>query len=342
MIAATISNPYCASAEGHLHVHPPGARDEGQRQQEDREDGQDAQDVVGPVADDRLVRRLDRLDLLLVVLEHVPDPLRGVGDVVEVEVEVGGAVPADRPLEIAVHHALRAHDPPEVDDLRLGRRDVAHELARPALEELVLDVLELAPHLAKHREAGVDRLVDDPVKQVARPVGEELGPAVLVLGDAIEEAGELHEPFVGQRDDVVRADEEIQLDGLETPGRLVVAGEVENDEEVVVVDVHLGPLVARDEVLEGERVEVEVLGQPLPLGEPRALDVDPAQPVVLDGRDRRRCLSRRLGLDAGARGPGQPRADRPEPAAPHLARTRVSSASSLVAPGAPMRAPAQV
>ena len=42
------------------------------------------------VRDDRLVRRLERLDDLLVVVEEVPDPLGGVDDVVEVELEVLG------------------------------------------------------------------------------------------------------------------------------------------------------------------------------------------------------------------------------------------------------------
>ena len=36
----------------------------------------------------RLVGLLERLDHLLVVLEHVPDPLVGVADVVEVDLEL--------------------------------------------------------------------------------------------------------------------------------------------------------------------------------------------------------------------------------------------------------------
>ena len=64
--------------------------DQRQRQQHDAEDGQDPQDVVLAVRDHRLVRLLEPLDDLLVVVEQVPDPLGGVDDVVEVEVELLG------------------------------------------------------------------------------------------------------------------------------------------------------------------------------------------------------------------------------------------------------------
>jgi hypothetical protein len=44
------------------------------------------------VADRRLVGRLEALDDLLVVLEDVPDPLGGIADVVEVDLQVLGKV----------------------------------------------------------------------------------------------------------------------------------------------------------------------------------------------------------------------------------------------------------
>ena len=58
--------------------------------------------------------------------------------------------------------------------------------------------------------------------------------------------------------------------------------EVEDDEEVVVVDVDLRPLVAREHVLEVEGVEVEVLLQPGALERAGVLDVDPAQAGGVD------------------------------------------------------------
>ena len=59
-------------------------------QEHDADDRQQPQDVVLPVRDRRLVRALEGFDDLLVVVQQVPDPLRGVDDVVEVEVEILG------------------------------------------------------------------------------------------------------------------------------------------------------------------------------------------------------------------------------------------------------------
>ena len=66
------------------------------------------------------------------------------------------------------------------------------------------------------------------------------------------------------------------------PDLRVEDGEVEDDEEVVVVDVDLRPLVAGEDVLEVEGVEVEVGLEPGALERARALDVDPAQAGGVD------------------------------------------------------------
>jgi hypothetical protein len=57
---------------------------------------------------------------------------------------------------------------------------------------------------------------------------------------------------------------------------------VQDDEQVVVVLVDLRALVAREDVLVIERVEVEALLEPRLVDGTRALDVDPAQPGRLD------------------------------------------------------------
>jgi hypothetical protein len=57
---------------------------------------------------------------------------------------------------------------------------------------------------------------------------------------------------------------------------------VQDDEEVVGELVDLRPLVARGDVLVGERVELEVLLEPGAVERSGALDVDPAQAAVLD------------------------------------------------------------
>ena len=88
--------------------------------------------------------------------------------------------------------------------------------------------------------------------------------------------------LVGERDQVVGPDEDVDLGRVEARDRLVVAREVQDDEQVVVVLVDLRALVARVDVLVVERVEVEALLEPGLVGGTRALDVDPAQPGRLD------------------------------------------------------------
>src|SRR4051812_49255731 len=102
-----------------LDVHPPDRGDQRQRQEDDRERREDAEDLVGAVRDGGLVRLLERFHDLLVVLEHVPDALGGVDDVVEVDVEVVRDVARLGALEIAERRPLRADDLAEVDDLLL-------------------------------------------------------------------------------------------------------------------------------------------------------------------------------------------------------------------------------
>ena len=79
-----------------------------QREDDHGEHRQQPQDVVLAVGDDRLVRRLEPLDDLLEVVEEVPDPLGGVDDVVEVELELLGEEVLDASLEDAQASSARA------------------------------------------------------------------------------------------------------------------------------------------------------------------------------------------------------------------------------------------
>ena len=124
---------------------------------------------------------------------------------------------------------------------------------------------------------------------------------LLVRAAALEQVLDRLQLLVGQRDQVVRADEDVDLGGVEARDRLVVAREVQHDEQVVVVLVDLRALVAREDVLVVERVEVEALLEPGLVGRPRALDVDPAQPGRLDDLDAGLLALRRGGTDCAAR-----------------------------------------
>src|SRR4051812_22648050 len=270
----------------HTDVHAPDARHEREREDDDRDRGQYPERLVGAMGDLRLVGGLERLYDFLVVLEHVPDALGRVVDVVEVDVEVVRHVARLVALEVGDGGPLRADDLAEVDDLLLDVGDVAHDLGRVvALEDPLLDPLELVADLAQHRERGVDALVDDLVEQVAWPLGEQRLALLLVRPAALEQVLDRLQGLVRDRDQVVGADEQVELGGVEAADLLVVAREVQDDEQVLVVLVDLRTLVARDDVLVVERVELEALLQPREVDRARALDVDPAQAEGLDDLD---------------------------------------------------------
>ena len=99
--------------------------------------------------------------------------------------------------------------------------------------------------------------------------------------------------MIRDRDQEVRPDEHVELGRVQPADGLIEDREVQDDEQVVVVLVDLRALVAREDVLVVERVELEVLLEPGALRGARALDVDPAKPAPLDGLD--------LGLGASSR-----------------------------------------
>src|SRR6201992_1713616 len=233
-----------------------------------------------------------------------------VDDVVEVElyVEVGGEVARFHFLQVAQDRPLRTDHLAEVDDLLLRVGDVADDVLGAALEDVVLERVELVPDLAQHREAVVEAVVDEAVEQVARAAREELLAELLFLPAALEQVLDRLQRLVGDRDEEVGADEEVELARAEPLRRAVEDGQVEDAEQVLVVDVDLRPLIAGENILEVERVEVEVLLEPGALQGPRMLDVHPAQTAPLDLLDPRCLRLSDLGRreQFAATGPPQP------------------------------------
>src|SRR5262249_51928679 len=144
----------------------------------------------------------------------------------------------------------------EVDDLLLDVGDVAHNLVGAAVEDVVLQRIELVADLAQHREEVVEAVVDEAVEEVAGAAREELLPLLLFGPPALEQALDRLQRMVRDRDHVVGPDEDVELAGAQAPRGAVEDRKVEDDEEVLVVDVDLRPLVAGEDVLEVEGVEV--------------------------------------------------------------------------------------
>ena len=119
--------------------------------------------------------------------------------------------------------------------------------------------------LVEDREAVVEEVVEDLVQQPPRAAREELLAQALVLLAAPEETRDREELAVGDRDDVVVADEDVELGGVQPLNRLVEDREVEDGEEVPVllVVVDLRPLSLRDDVLDVEGMPAEALRERL-------------------------------------------------------------------------------
>src|SRR5712692_9090599 len=284
-------------------VHPEDARDQRHREEDHADHRQDAQHVVHLVRDDRLVRLLERVDDLLVVVEHVPDSLRSVDDVVEVELELLGQEALGMALEPAQRGALGLVDLAVRDDLLLDVGDVADDLLGAALEHLVLDRVELVPDLVQDREAVVEEVVEDVVEEVAGALAEQARAKCLVLVAALEEAGDGKQLDGRQRDQEVGAEEDVELGGVQALDGLVVDREVEDDEEVLGVLVDLRPLALREHVLEVERVPAEAKRESLRLVLARRVQVDPGDAVLAELSEPRLWLRDDLAREAAGPDP---------------------------------------
>ena len=226
------------------------------RQEDDAGRGEDLQAVVDVVGEDRFVRRFEALDDLLVVLQGVPDALRGVDDVVEVDVQLLGRRDVHGALEVTEGDALRPHDAPEVDRSPASRWRCR---ARPLREwpSKISSSMRSSfwPILRSIGKQAIDGVVDDLVEEERGALLEVALAHLLALLAAGEERVDGLELIVGHGDEVVRAHEEVDLHHGEAVAVAVEARELQDHEDVVVVAVDLGPLVARVDVLVVERVE---------------------------------------------------------------------------------------
>src|SRR4029079_5217370 len=148
--------------------------------------------------------------------------------------------------------------------------------------DVVLDRVELVRDLVEDREAVVEEIVEHLVEKPARALAEELVAEPLVLLQAIEQPGDREQVDIGDRDEVVGPEEEVELACVQALDVLVVRGEVENAEEVTVVDVvvDLRALSLREDVLELERMPAEALAERVDrLRVDRRVEVDPGEAV---------------------------------------------------------------
>ena len=177
--------------------------------------------------------------------------------------------------------------------------------------DLLVDLLELEADLVEDREAVVvevvEHLVEEPARAAAR--GAARGSSSLSYARR-KSSADRPQLDRRQRDEVVRADEDVELAGVEPADRRVVDREVENGEEVAArgacrpgVDVDLRPLAAREDVLDVERVPAEAAREQLRLLGRRAEEMDPGDAAGAEAQ-------RGAGARLDDRSPGAPRRER--------------------------------
>ena len=186
------------------------------------------------------------------------------------------------PLEQSQRGTLRLDDLAIRDDLLLHLGDVGDDLLRAAVLDVVLDRVELVGDLVEDREAVVEEIVEHLVEESARPFAEQLLTEALVLLHPVEEARHWEELDVGDRDQVVGPEEEVELAGVQALDVLVVRREVEDAEEVAVIEVVVDfrPLTLREDVLDVERMPAEAFTERIDrLRVDRWVEVDPGEAV---------------------------------------------------------------
>src|SRR5437868_10073616 len=217
----------------------------------------------------------DRAAELVGGVNHLADPREVIADVTEVVAHLRGDHPA---LRQRGERRLQRHDRPlHVQHLPLELVDAVDVPGAHVGEDGGLDLFELQLHQVGDLQVPVDDVVGDGVQDPGGTPVHQLGPALKALAHLAQRAvlavphGH-HEVGAEEDHDLAGADD------LAGRGELVVVevgDALEDHEERVAVPLDLGTLVRLDGVLDGERVQVEDLGQPLDLRGGRLVQTDP-------------------------------------------------------------------
>jgi len=181
-------------------------------------------------------------------------------------------------VEVAAHHrvqhlAHRQHDPAQQDQ-RLAQLEgtaVDGDVTRLVVEQVVLELLHRVVQRLHRLEVAVHDEVEQPVQQVADAVMGEVEVGV----PALDDLADVQAVVLADGDQRVRQHERGDLAGGELPGGLIQPGAVGGHEQVRVVPVDLGPLPVEQRVLDGHRVQPELLLQHREVGAVRVAQVEP-------------------------------------------------------------------
>src|SRR5882762_3548290 len=234
-----------------LEVHAVDAGDHGHRPEHGADRGQPLHGLVQAVVDDAEVRVEQALDHVVVLVRGVDDPVEVVVDVAEVD---GGLRADDRelaPREPVHELPLRRADAPELADVALEVEDLLEDVGGLRREDLALDRLDALLEEVEVRVVPLEELVEDLIDEevdAPRQRRDDATRALLLGRDHPRDR-----PLV-VGDEIVAAEEHVELARAELAGLVLEADGVEDEEDVRVVVVDLGMVHVHEAVLDRERV----------------------------------------------------------------------------------------
>lgn len=173
---------------GDKDVHAQDAGHQGHGQHDYRDQREDLDLLIDAVGAEAGEGRVEAFDNLLLLLEHIPEPVEAVDQVAEVllfiEAQIGALAPGQQAHDgdVGLEDAAQGDDvAPQVGELLDGAVGVA-------AKHLLLGGVELLVEAVEHREAVVNQRVDDAVEQKARAAPEQQLAAALVGGSLGETA----------------------------------------------------------------------------------------------------------------------------------------------------------
>ena len=170
----------------------------------------------------------------------------------------------------------RHRTPLELEHLPLELVDGGAVDVLVAVEDRLLDVGEVGAEFGVDLQVGVDDEVEHGVHDGERPETQPFG-TLLEVGP---QPGERVGLPVADREDEPVTDEHHELAGLHVARGLDVPQRLEGDEDVVLVEVDLGALIAGEDVLHGERMQVEFVVDGGELLAGGVLDPDPQEALA--------------------------------------------------------------
>ena len=265
---------------GDAHGHDVGIRGDGQH--DGREDGEHFHGHVELVGKQGIVGLFERLDQLFAVLENVPDADIGADKILEIYLEFGRDKPVVFLDDGFDDGALRFDGAAEVQDIALDDGNLEHHLFFLLGEDLILDIVEILGNMIETRKAGFKQQFEHGVEKVRRGLRQMKPLLAFARLDVVKEFFELIDLVAMRRDKVMLRDDHVELAGVRRSFFHIEHGNVNGEEDAVVVTDGLRLIGRREKFLDRQRMDIEVFLKVEDVVMARLFEVDPADIFVFD------------------------------------------------------------